>query len=84
VIVVCDGSPANATLAAAHGALFEHCPVDKDVLSFSALTGVRSGTTIDALTTKQREEISGCVSKLRACGKECYSPQTREAPLAVP
>jgi hypothetical protein len=60
------------------GALFECCPIVRDVLSFSALTGARSGTASDALTMKQREEISGFVSKSRACRKECYSPKTKK------
>jgi hypothetical protein len=59
------------------GALFERRPIVRDVLSFSALTGARSGTAGDALTMKQREEISGFVSKSRACGKECYSPNIK-------
>jgi hypothetical protein len=71
-VVVRDDSPATATLVAAHGTLSVCCPVGTDVLSFSALTGARLGTAGNALTTKQREEISGCVSKLRACRKECY------------
>jgi hypothetical protein len=76
--------PAAATLTVAHGALFERHPVGRDILSFSALTGARSGMAGDALTTKQREEISGSVSKPRVCGKKCYSPQTGEALLPLP
>jgi hypothetical protein len=50
--MVRDSSPAAATLTAARGALSERRPVIKDVLSFSAFTGVRSGTADDTLTTE--------------------------------
>jgi hypothetical protein len=46
---------AVATLATARGTLSERCPIVADVLNFSALTGARSGTADDPLTTKERE-----------------------------
>jgi hypothetical protein len=53
-VMVRDSLPATATHAAARGTLSERRPVVKDVLSFSALIGARSGTAGDALTKKQR------------------------------
>jgi hypothetical protein len=69
-----------ATLTAARRAL----TVAKDVLNLSALIGARSGMAGDALTTKEREGMSGCVSKSRACGKKCYLPKAGEASLPFP
>jgi hypothetical protein len=42
-------------LAAASGTLSERHPIVRDVLNFSALTGARSGTAGDPLTTKEGE-----------------------------
>jgi hypothetical protein len=55
MVVARDGSPAAAMLVAVCGALSERRSVVEDVLNFSALTGTRSGTTDDPLTTKEGE-----------------------------
>jgi hypothetical protein len=57
--MACDGSPAATTLVVARGTLSEQRPIANDVLSLSTLTGAREGTTGDALTTKERQGMSG-------------------------
>jgi hypothetical protein len=52
-IMMRDGSPATAALAAARGTLSERRPVVTDVLNFSALTSARAGTAGNPLTTKE-------------------------------
>jgi hypothetical protein len=83
-VVARDGSPATATLAAVCGALFEWRPVVSDVLNLSALVGARVGTVGDALTTQERQGMSGYISKSEACGKGRYLLQAGEAPLPFP
>jgi hypothetical protein len=71
-VVACGSWPATTTLAVVCGALSERRLVASDVLSLSALVGARAGTAGNALTTKERQGMSGYISKSEACGKGRY------------
>jgi hypothetical protein len=70
-------------LVAVRGALSERRSIVEDVLNFSALTGA-VGDDRRPPDNERRGGVSSCPSKSRTCGKECYSPQTGEAPLPLP
>jgi hypothetical protein len=54
-VVTRDSSPTAAGLAAVCGTLSERRPVIMDVLTLSALTGVREGTVDVTLSTKEEK-----------------------------